>query len=133
METEKVCVNLSAAELGAVDVLVAQGLYTNRSDVIRSGVRLVSERHDQVIERATKRAGNLGVMYLGRGALEKHVREGTRLRLFTIGILVLDSAITPELATEAIEHIRILGSLRAPAPVLAALQDRISRGLETAP
>jgi hypothetical protein len=31
METEKVCVNLSAAELGAIDVLVAQGLFTSRS------------------------------------------------------------------------------------------------------
>lgn len=36
METEKVCVNLSAAELGTIDVLVAQGLYTSRSDLIRA-------------------------------------------------------------------------------------------------
>lgn len=132
METEKVCVNLSAAELGAIDVLVAQGLYTNRSDVIRAGVRSVSTQHEVVLDRVIKRAGNLGVMYLGRGALEKHVREGTRLRLFTIGILVVDSTVTAELADQAIEHVRVLGAFRAPGPVLAVLQDRISRGLEAA-
>lgn len=132
METEKVCVNLSAAELGTLDVLVAQGLYTNRSDVIRAGLREISAQHGQVLERATKRAGNLGVMVLTRGALEKTVREGKRIRLFTIGIVVIESSVTPELADEAIEHIRLFGALRAPAAVQAVLQDRISKNLEAA-
>lgn len=40
METEKVCVNLPAAELGKIDVLVAEGLFASRTDLIRAGVRL---------------------------------------------------------------------------------------------
>ena len=47
METEKVCVNLPAAELGKIDVLVAEGLYASRTDVIRSGIRSVLETHDE--------------------------------------------------------------------------------------
>ena len=132
METEKVCVNLSAAELGTIDVLVAQGLYTSRSDLIRAGVRAVTEQHEPAFKRATEHATTLGVMLLGKRDLEHTLREGKRLKIFVVGILRLDPSITPELADEAIEHIQVLGSLRAPDAVLKRLEDRISRNLDGA-
>ncbi|MCW2571345.1 MAG: hypothetical protein JWO88_1403 [Frankiales bacterium] len=132
METEKVCVNLSASELGTIDVLVAQGLYTSRSDLIRAGVRAVTEQHEPAFRRATEHATCLGVMMLGRRDLEHTLREGKRLKIFVVGILRLDSSITPDLADEAIEHIQVLGTMRAPAPVLKRLEDRISRNLDGA-
>jgi Arc/MetJ-type ribon-helix-helix transcriptional regulator len=132
METEKVCVNLSASELGTIDVLVAQGLYTSRSDLIRAGVRAVTEQHEPAFRRATEHATCLGVMMLSRRDLEHTLREGKRLRIFVVGILRLDGSITPDLADEAIEHIQVLGTMRAPAPVLKRLEDRISRNLDGA-
>jgi Arc/MetJ-type ribon-helix-helix transcriptional regulator len=130
METEKVCVNLSAAELGAIDVLVAQGLFTSRSDLIRAGVRAVTEQHQVALDRVTQTATTIGVMMLGRRDLERSLREGKRLRIFVVGILRLDSTIGPELADEAIEHIQVLGSVKAPQAVLDRLEDRISRNLD---
>ena len=132
METEKVCVNLSAAELGTIDVLVSQGLYTSRSDVIRAGVRAVSERHEPEFRRAIEHATCLGLMLMGKRELENALREGKRLKIFVVGILRLDNSVTPELADEAIEHIQVLGSIRASAPVLKRLEDRITRNLEGA-
>ncbi len=132
METEKVCVNLSAAELGTIDVLVAQGLYTSRSDVIRAGVRAISDQHEPAFRKATEHATCLGVMLLGRRDLEHTLREGKRLKIFVVGILRLADSVTPDLADEAIEHIQVLGSLRAPQPVLDRLEDRISRNLDGA-
>lgn len=130
METEKVCVNLSAAELGMIDVLVAQGLYTSRSYLIRAGVRTVSDLHGPALSRATQAATTIGVMLVGRRDLERTVREGKRLRIFVVGILRLDTDITVQLADAAIEHIQVLGSLRAPQPVLDRLADRTSRNLD---
>ncbi len=130
METEKVCVNLSAAELGAIDVLVAQGLFTSRSDLIRAGVRTVTEQHQVALDRVTQSATTIGVMMLSKRDLERALREGKRLRIFVVGILRLDSTISAELADEAIEHIQILGSVRAPQPVVDRLGDRISRNLD---
>jgi Arc/MetJ-type ribon-helix-helix transcriptional regulator len=132
METEKVCVNLSAAELGAIDVLVAQGLYTSRSDLIRAGIRSVTDLHEPELLRVRRHATCIGVMALTRGHLEEAVREGKRLRIFVIGILRLDSRITPDLADKAIEHVQVLGSIKATQPVLDRLEDRISRNLDTA-
>ena len=132
METEKVCVNLSAAELGTIDVLVAQGLYTSRSDAIRAGVRAISEQHEPAFKKATEHATCLGLMLLRRQELEHALREGKRLKIFVVGILRLADSITPDLADEAIEHIQVLGSIRASAAVLERLEDRITRNLDGA-
>ena len=130
METEKVCVNLSAAELGAIDVLVAQGLFTSRSDLIRAGIRAITDLHEPALQRATRHATCIGVMPLSRSHLEDVVREGKRLRVFVVGIVRFDSRITPDLADAAIEHIQVLGSLKGPQPVLDRLADRTSRNLD---
>jgi Arc/MetJ-type ribon-helix-helix transcriptional regulator len=132
VETEKVCVNLSAAELGTIDVLVAQGLYTSRSDAIRAGVRAISEQHEPAFKKATEHATCLGLMLLRRQELEHTLREGKRLKIFVVGILRLADSITPDLADEAIEHIQVLGSIRASAAVLERLEDRITRNLDGA-
>ena len=130
METEKVCVNLSAAELGAIDVLVAQGLYTSRSDLIRAGIRDITERHSLALSRATEHATCIGMMLIGRRQLEQAVREKKRLRVFVVGILRIDSTVTPDLADEAIEVVQVLGSIKGPQPVLDRLADRTSRNLD---
>ena len=132
METEKVCVNLSAAELGTIDVLVAQGLYTSRSDAIRAGVRAITEEHEPAFKKATEHATCLGLMLLRRQELEHTLREGKRLKIFVVGILRLADSITPDLADEAIEHIQVLGSIRASAAVLERIEDRITRNLDGA-
>jgi Arc/MetJ-type ribon-helix-helix transcriptional regulator len=132
VETEKVCVNLSAAELGTIDVLVAQGLYTSRSDAIRAGVRAITEEHEPAFKKATEHATCLGLMLLRRQELEHTLREGKRLKIFVVGILRLADSITPDLADEAIEHIQVLGSIRASAAVLERIEDRITRNLDGA-
>ena len=132
METEKVCVNLSAAELGEIDVLVAQGLYTSRSDLIRAGVRSVTELHEPALLRVRRHATCLGLMVLTRSHLEDVVRDGKRLKVFVVGILRIDSRVSADLADRAIEHVQVLGSIKASAEVLDRLEDRISRNLDSA-
>ena len=132
METEKVCVNLSGAELGAIDVLVAQGLFTSRSDVIRAGIRTVTEQHGPALQRATRQATCFGVMVLTRSHLQEVVREENRLKVFVVGICRIADDVSPDLAADAIEEIQVVGSLKAQQPVLDRLRDRISRNLDAA-
>src|SRR4051795_1311032 len=98
METEKVCVNLPAAELGKIDVLVAEGLYASRTDVIRSGIRSVLETHDDTVQRVVHTAARIGYQLLTRGELEIAQRGGHRLTLFVVGVLRIPANVTPELA-----------------------------------
>ena len=127
METEKVCVNLPAAELGKIDVLVAEGLYASRTDVIRSGIRSVLESHADTVTRVIHSA-MVGYQLLPRIELEQAAKHGRKLSLFVVGVLRIPNSVTPELADAAIDRIRILGAVRGPDEVLRRIDDRIVRG-----
>lgn len=129
MDNEKVCVNLAPVELGKIDVLVAQGLFTSRTDLIRAGIRGVLEEHGQVVERVSLGAAGIGMMSITRKQLENARRDGEKLTMKVIGILVIESDVSPDLADEAIHDIRIFGTIRGPKAVLTRLGSRIKHGL----
>lgn len=137
METEKVCVNLSAAELGKLDLLVEKGLYVNRTDAVRGSLRREFDQYDwdTMVNRdlvtgppSKTRTVTLGLVVLRREDLEHVVERGERMDVFCAGILLITSDVTPDLADRAIGRIRLLGSIRAPKPVVDRLSDRIQRG-----
>lgn len=118
MDTEKITINLGPADLGRLDLLVDQGIYSNRSDAIRTGIRGLFEKHHDVISDARERASAaLGVLMLGKSDLEKKKAAGKKMRLNIIGMLVLKDDVTPELASETIESISVHGVFRAPESV----------------
>jgi hypothetical protein len=67
-------------------------------------------------------------MALAPPQLEAAVERNEKVTVFCAGILVITNEVTPELADRAIGRIRVLGSVRAPKPVLDVLGDRIHRG-----
>jgi Arc/MetJ-type ribon-helix-helix transcriptional regulator len=129
VENEKVCVNLAPAELGKIDVLVAQGLFTSRTDLIRAGIRHVLEDNAATVERVALGAAGIGVLQVTRKQLEQARRDRERLTMKVIGMLSIDSDVTPDLADETIHDIRIFGTVRGPKPVLTRLGKRIKHGL----
>ncbi|HEU5033271.1 MAG TPA: hypothetical protein VFT62_00775 [Mycobacteriales bacterium] len=130
METEKVCVNLPAAELGKIDVLVAEGLFASRTDLIRSGIRSILDVHDDAVRRVTRTDARIGYQLLMRSELEAARATRRPLTLFVVGVLRIQGSVTPELADAAIDKIRIFGTVRGPDDVLERIDDRIIRGGE---
>jgi Arc/MetJ-type ribon-helix-helix transcriptional regulator len=131
MELEKVCVNITPAELGQIDVLVARGLYATRTDVIRTGIRLVLEQNASTVTHVVQGSSGFGYMTVSREDLEKSLSRGERQRMFIIGVLRFDSSISPDLADATIERVNVLGSLKAPKEVLDRLGSRVVHGLPT--
>ena len=70
-DTEKITINLGPVDLGRIDVLVEQGLYTNRSDLIRTAIRSQLEKNEALIQAKNmfERVG-LPVDFLSRYAFE---------------------------------------------------------------
>src|SRR4051812_45690919 len=112
METEKVCVNLPAAELGKIDVLVAEGLFASRTDVIRNGIRLVLDHHEDTIQRASLTDARIGYQLLTKTELSAARALHRRLQIVVIGVLRIQGSVTPDLADETIDRIRIFGAVR---------------------
>jgi len=54
-DSEKITINLGYVDLGHIDLLVAQGFYSNRTDLIRTAIRSLLDRHDSTLKKAVKK------------------------------------------------------------------------------
>lgn len=125
-ETEKITINMSAVDLGKVDLLVQEGLYSNRTDFIRTAIRNQLDRHNLEIQQSvTRHSYVIGVLVYDKADLEKLKLKGEKLELNVIGFVHLASDITPELASEVIESVQCRGIFQASDAVRAALADRM--------
>ncbi len=125
-DTEKITINLGAVDLGRIDLLVREGLYSNRSDFIRSAIRSQTEKHGIELQQAVTRSSFMvGLLLYDRAALERVKEKGERLDVRVIGSLVLAHDIPAELASEVIERVEVRGLFNASPGVKAALADRM--------
>ena len=125
-ETEKLTINLSIVDLGKIDLLVEEGFYTNRTDLIRTSIRTELARHDEQIKKSTVRLNAvMGVLVYTRNGLEKRLAKGEKLKIRVVGMLVIEKDVPEDLAAATIDSVMVLGSFRASKAVKHALADRI--------
>ena len=125
-DSEKITINMSAVDLGKIDLLVQEGLYSNRTDFIRTAIRSQLEKHTFEIQQSVARHSFvIGVLSYDRNDLVKRKEKGEKLTIAVMGLLHLHDDITPELAAEVIESIRVRGVLIANESVKAALAGRM--------
>lgn len=118
VENEKITINLGPVDLGRIDVLVEQGVFSNRSDAIRTAIRNLLDLNQDVIgEVKTRKSAVMGVLILGKSDLAKKKASGKKIILNIIGMLILKDDVTPELASETIESISVHGVFKAPEAV----------------
>ena len=128
---EKVTINLGPVDLGRIDLLVEEGFYASRTDVIRTAVRNLLEEHKEPLNDAIARLSfGVGVLYWDRKAFEDHKKRKERAKIRIIGVLRFAHDVSPDLADEVIESIRVLGHFSAPAAVKKRLEPKTVRGGE---
>lgn len=126
-ETEKITINLGPVDLGQIDLLVEEGFYSNRTDLIRTAIRNQLAIHAQVVqETMTRRALVLGLRHFTRLDLEAVAAANERLTIQVLGLASIATDVSPELAKATIESVVVLGAFHASPAVKAALADRIS-------
>ena len=124
-DTEKITINISAVDLGKVDLLVQEGLYSNRTDFIRTAIRSQLDKHNLEIQQSvTRNSYVIGVLVYDSSDLEKRKLKGEKIKMTIVGLLHLANDISPELAREVIESIQVRGIFQASDQVKAALADR---------
>jgi Arc/MetJ-type ribon-helix-helix transcriptional regulator len=125
-DTEKITINMSAVDLGKIDLLVQEGLYSNRTDFIRTAIRNLQDKHNLEIQQSVARNSYIvGVLSYDRSDLEKRKGKGEKLKITILGLLHLHDDISAELAAEVIESVKVLGIFIASDEVKAALADRM--------
>jgi Arc/MetJ-type ribon-helix-helix transcriptional regulator len=126
-ETEKITINLSAVDLGKIDLLVQEGIYTNRTDFIRTAIRSQLEKHTLEVQQSiTRHSFGVGVFGYDRSDLERHASKGEQVDFKIVGMLKLEDDIPAELARKVVKSIRVHGIFIASQAVKEALADRTS-------
>jgi Arc/MetJ-type ribon-helix-helix transcriptional regulator len=122
---EKITINLGCVDLGQVDLLVQEGFYANRTDLIRTAIRNQLLAHGDAVRQAVSRKTlTLGIQHISRADLEAARDAGQMLQVRVLGLASIAPDVSPELALATIETISVLGTLQASAAVKAALAQR---------
>ena len=126
-ETEKMTINLGVVDLGQIDLLVEEGFYSNRTDLIRTAIRnQLSVHADEVKRTLARRTLVLGLQDLTRADLERTLAEGRMLHIQVVGLARVAEDVSPELARATIQSVVVLGAFHASKAVRDALADRIA-------
>ena len=124
-DTEKLTINLGVVDLGQIDLLVQEGFYSNRTDLIRTAIRNQIATHGEALRQTVaRRTLALGLRQVSRVELERAREEGTMLQLQVVGLARIDADVSPELAVATIASVEVLGAFHASPAVRRALADR---------
>lgn len=125
-ETEKLTINLGVVDLGQIDLLVQEGFYSNRTDLIRTAIRnQLSVHSDEVKRTVARRTLVLGLQHFSRADLEAALAARQMLQIHVLGMARIADDVSPELARSTIQSVVVLGAFHASAAVRRALADRI--------
>ena len=126
VETEKITINLGPVDLGQIDLLVQEGFYSNRTDLIRTAIRNQLNSHAETVRQTIARKSLvLGLQHYSRSDLEAVQAAGRTLQIQVVGLASIGADVTPELALATIESLVVLGALHASPAVKRALAERI--------
>jgi Arc/MetJ-type ribon-helix-helix transcriptional regulator len=125
-DSEKITINLFPVDLGQIDLLVQQGFYANRSDLIRTAIRNQLNLHADVVRQTVERNRLvLGLQHFTAADLETLRSAGEVLHIRVLGLASIAPDVTAELALATIGSITVLGALHATPAIKAALAGRI--------
>ena len=117
--TEKVSVNINTTTLAAIDLLIDNGHYFNRSDLINQALREAIARNEANIQRASEESGKkltggywfMGVSRLTEPEVDEILRSGKPRSISGYGVLSVDPNIPDEKVFAAISEISIRGKV----------------------
>lgn len=123
---EKITINLGYVDLGQIDLLVHDGFYANRTDLIRTAIRNQLASHaDAVRQSVARKTLVLGIQRFSAADLQAAVDAGRKLEIRVLGLAAIDADVSAELALAAIDSIVVLGALHASPAVKSALGSRL--------
>lgn len=122
---EKITINIGCVDLGQIDLLVQEGFYNNRTDLIRTAIRNQIAAHQDVVRQVVSRKTlALGIQRFSAADLRAAKSAGQMLDINVLGLASIADDVTPALALATIQSLTVLGALHASPAVKAALRDR---------
>jgi Arc/MetJ-type ribon-helix-helix transcriptional regulator len=125
-DSEKITINLGFVDLGHIDLLVAEGFYSNRTDFIRTAIRNQLGTHAEAVKQVVARKMLvLGLQHFSADDLRALQAANQTLQIRVLGLVTIAHDVSPELALATIASLEVLGALQASPAVKTALASRL--------
>src|SRR3979411_1460275 len=96
-DSEKITINLGYVDLGHIDLLVQEGFYANRTDLIRTAIRNQLDRHNDAVKQSVARHQlDLGLRQYSRQDLEDLRATGETLHIHVLGLVAIAADVSPD-------------------------------------
>src|SRR5437763_10853686 len=96
---EKITINVGYVDLGQIDLLVQEGFYANRTDLIRTAIRNQLAAHADALKQAVARKTLvLGIQHFSASDLRAAKSAGQVLQIRVLGLASIAHDVTPALA-----------------------------------
>ncbi|HWQ58895.1 MAG TPA: CopG family transcriptional regulator [Clostridia bacterium] len=123
MNTEKISVNVNIVDLGKIDLLIDQGLYTNKTDFFTRAISGELNKNEAFISQAIKEMDpdvhiQIGKAVYSAEKLMKMKAANLSNKLYVIGRLVIEPDVSLELAKATLPGIRVFGSCKMSAELM---------------
>ncbi len=126
-ESEKITINLGFVDLGQIDLLVEERIFSNRTDFIRTAIRNQLSTHAEAVRQVvTRKMLVLGLQHFSTEDLTAVKQANEQLHIRVLGLASIATDVTPSLALATIASLHVLGALHASPAVKSALASRIS-------
>src|ERR1700679_1219502 len=85
---EKITINVGFVDLGQIDLLVQEGFYSNRSDLIRTAIRNQLASHAETVKQTVaRRTLSVGLQHYGVADLKQLQASGQTLHIRALGLV----------------------------------------------
>lgn len=133
MKSEKVSVNINDDKLAAMDLLIEEGLVTNRSAFINEAIELLIEKNQKIIDRiitekedsVSSKQWFIGIQSIDKEYLMKFKKQGIMLSLKGFGSLYINKDVDVNLIEESIEFISKKIRIHGTKEQLEILEEKI--------
>ena len=136
LKSEKLTINVGVMELGKIDLLVDNMMYSNRSDFCRIAIRELLEKHSNDYENLYNQSkqvqfdnnirtiGGIGVIRLSKSVLQESFHNLTKVNVMVTGLLIVDRDISVELFESTIKKIKVYGKIRASKTIIEVIKKK---------
>ena len=133
MKSEKVSININNDKLAAIDLLIEEGLVSNRSSFINDAIDLLIQKEQKIIDGILKQKEEtvsskqwfIGLQSFDSEYLLKFKKQGIKLSLKGFGSLYLSKDIDEKLIEDTIEFISKKIRIHGTTEQMNALKDKI--------
>src|ERR1700722_17392918 len=95
-DTEKMTINLGVVDLGQIDLLVQEGFYSNRSDLIRTAFRnQLASTVNTVKQSVSRRELAVGLQHYDAADLKRIQASHQTVQIRALGLVRIDADVSP--------------------------------------